>query len=521
MIIGDIVVWNARLYPDKVGIVDEHSRLTWKEVNRRVNCLANAMLGLGLRKGDRVALVCGNSHQFAEFLFAVAKAGLIGVCLNYRLMPGKLAYMIGDCGPSLIFVQDKFAPTIQQLGSGIDCVDKLIVIGEGGDYESLLDAYPADEPQVEVSEQDICLITYTTGTTGTPKGIELTHKNLVANCVVRLLVARIAEDDVYLTPFPLFAIGGLGHLLVACFAGVKIVVPVFSGQSFVELVEREKVTISYLNSVAYRIVRDYLEASERKYDLSSLCKLAIAGGQPHSPEQMKEILDYLHIPYSNANKTYSMSEVATVGTWLLSAEMAAGLREGATEKEWHRLNSVGKAIGNAQVKIVDESDQDVPLGQTGEILLKGDGVMRGYWNKPELTQETLRGGWYHTSDLGFLDEDGYLYFVGRKDFLIKSGGFFVAPEDVENVILQHPAVAEAAAIGIPDKKWGQLVKAVVRLQPGMTATEEDIREHCRKHLSGFQVPKSVDFMGELPREPIQGKIDRQELIKSYSKDSTA
>jgi len=519
LVIGDILTCNARLFPNKIGIVDEHNRLTWEEVNSRANRLANAMLGLGLMKGDRVALVCENCHQFVDFLFAVAKGGLIGVPLNYRLTPAKLAFTINDCKPKAIFAQDKFVPVINQITPEIGGMDNLIVIGEGGNYEPLLASYEPSEPQVEVTEQDVYLIEYTTGSTGTPKGIELTHKNWINNCIVRFLLTRLTEDDVYLIPAALFAAGNLGHFLGACFAGVTVVVPVFSAMNFVEMIEREKVTVSYLNPTTYRIVREYLEASECQYDLSSLDKLAIGGGQPCSAKQVKEILDYFHICCSNSSKGYGMAEVCSPATFLLPTDVAAGLRPDAAEKEWRRLNSVGKPLGNTQVRVVDENDMDVPPGQRGEILLKGDGVMKGYWNRPELTQKALRGGWYHTGDLGTLDDDGYLYFVGRKDFLIKSGGFFVAPEEVENCISQHPAVAEVAVIGIPDEKWGHRITAVISPKPGVPVTEEEIKDLCRKSLAGFQVPKSVIFMEELPRESAYGKISREKLVEACSKNS--
>jgi acyl-CoA synthetase (AMP-forming)/AMP-acid ligase II len=520
MVIGDIVTYNARLFPNKLGIVDEHNRLTWKEVNRRVNCLANALLGLGLTKGERAVLVCENSHQFAEFVFGVAKAGLIGVCLDYRHTPSKLAHIINDCQPRAIFVLAKFVPLINQIASEIERMPKLIVIGEGGDYESLLSSSRSDEPQIAVSEQDTFLIQYTTGTTGMPKGIELTHKNWINSCVVRFFLTRLAEDDIYMIPYALFAAGNLAHFLCACFAGITVVIPAFSGKNFVETIEREKVTRAYVNPTTYRIVRDYVEASERQYDLTSLRKLAMGGGQPTSAEQLKEILDYFHIPYSSSSKAYGQAEVCSPATFLLPSDVAAGLRPDATGEERRRLDSVGKPLGNTRVRVVDDNDEDVPPGQRGEILLKGDGVMKGYYNKPELNEKALRGGWYHTADMGILDEEGYLYFAGRKDFLIKSGGLFVSPEEVEKTILQHPAVAEAAVIGVPDEKWGQVVKAIVYLKSEMTATEDEIKEHCRKHLARFQVPKSVEFTEELPRESAYGKISREELLKIYGRGNS-
>ncbi|MBU2608032.1 MAG: AMP-binding protein, partial [Chloroflexi bacterium] len=311
MVIGDIVIANARLFPGKIGIVDEHDSLTWKEINDRTNRLANALLGRGLKKGDRIALISGNSHQFAEFLFAAAKTGLISVCLNTRFTADKMAYMIDDCQPRVFFAQDKYTALAKEIAPELAQQNNLIVMGEGGNYESLLASYPPDPPSGEVNEQDTLLIQYTTGSTGKPKGIELTHKNWINNCIVRFLVTRLAEDDVYMIPAALYAAGNLAHFLSACFAGVKVVIPVFSGQSFAEMIEREKVTRTYVNATIYRIIRDYLEASDRQYDLSSLRRLGIGGGQPCSGEQLKEILDYFHIPYSNSSKAYGMAEVCS------------------------------------------------------------------------------------------------------------------------------------------------------------------------------------------------------------------
>ena len=205
-------------------------------------------------------------------------------------------------------------------------------------------------------------------------------------------------------------------------------------------------------------------------------------------------------------------------TPLVPEDIAAGLRPDASAKERQRLESMGKPLLNGRVRIVDDDDCDVSVGQVGEIVLKGDQIMKGYWNNPELTNKALRGGWLHTSDLGRLDEDGYVYFEGRKDFVIKSGGLLVGPEEVEDVIMQHPAIAESAVVGIHDPKWGEVVTAVVCLKPGHKATEEEIKQHCRKHLASFQVPKTVIFTASLPRDVAYGKIDRRALIRIYSQE---
>lgn len=521
MLVGDIVTSNGRLFPNKMGIIDERVRLTWQQFNDRVNRLANAMLGLGLKKGDRVAIVAENRHEYPEFLFAIAKSGLISVCLNYRLTADQLAYILNDCLPRAIFVEDKFANVTEPLQAKAKSLEIFVGIGERHgchyDYETLLGQNPPTEPSVAIDEPDIFRLQYTTGTTGTRKGTMLTHKNEMTNCVTRLQSSPTTRDDVVLHTAPFFAMGTQARFFGTCFLGATSVIIAFSAKGFVETVEKEKVTYaSLLPATTFKLVTDFLETSDRKYDQSSLRKFQPEGGQHCSGADLKKMLDYFHIPYSDVCKPYGLTE-AMPGTYLVPEDVAIGLSPQATEKERIRLESVGKPLFNGQVRVVDENDNDVPRGEIGEIVLNGDQITKGYWNNPELTARVMRGGWFHTSDLGMLDEDGYLYFKGRKDFIIKSGGFLVGPEEVEEAILRHPAVAEVAVIGIPDEKWGQVVTAVTCLKPGHSATEEEIRDHCRQHLAAFQVPKSVIFTEKLPRDIAYGKIDRKGLIRAYSR----
>lgn len=515
MIVGDIVTNNTRLYPDKTGIVDRDVRFTWKQVDGRTNSLANALTGLGLQKGDRVAIISRNNHRYAEFLLSVARNGLIGVGLSYRFTPQQLSAVINDCRPRAILVQDKFSPVINEVKPQVDSVEHFIGMGEGHgcslDYDTLIAESPQDRVEGKTEEDDIYLITYTTGTTGAPKGAITTHRVWQSILLTRLLAYRLSADDVYLVHGPLYLAGGLQHFLTACLGGGTVVVDAFSAGSFVELIEREKVTVSYLLPVHYKLIRDYLEMSGRKHDLGSLKKLAFGAGQAAPAQQVRDILGFFGVSWSN--KLYAMTE--GIVSFLMPEDVAAGLSPKATEREWRRLDSVGKPMLNACIRVVDENDEDVPPGEAGEVLIKSDGWTVGYWNKPDLTRQAFRGGWYHTSDLGVLDEDGYLYLLGRKDDLIKSGGFFVAPREVEDAILKHPAIAEVAVLGIPDDTWGHVVKAVACLKKGQQATEQEIREYCRKYLASYQVPKTVDFVEKLPKDPVYGKVSLKELMKIY------
>lgn len=507
MVVGDVVVNNARNHPNKLGLVDEQGvRLTWKEVNSRVNRLANALLALGLRKGDRLAMISENCSQYAEFYFAAAKVGLIGVGVNYRLGAKELSSIINDCEPKAIIVQNKFAPVINSVSSNLNSVKNFIGLGEDHgytlDYESSLANYPLDEPPSEVREEDIFKIIYTTGSTGLPKGVPITHKHQVMTDLMGCIHCGYTADDVIEFGLPLHAAGGHWRFFPPCMMGATMIIIVFKGKTFVEMVEKERVTVCQVGTTRFRLIREYLDSSERKYDLSSLRNVAIPAGEETNAETVREILGFFKPSISS--RCYGMTEANSVPVAFRFDVARVGRRE---------LESIGKPLLNTQARIVDENGQDVARGGVGEIWLKGDLIAKGYWNKPDLTKERFREGWFNTNDLGVVDEDGYMYYRGRKGSMIKSGAFFVAPMQVEKVILQHPGVAEVAVVGVPDEKWGEAVTAFVALKKGDSASEEDIKAHCRKELAGYQVPKRVHFVDELPRSADVSKVLLHELKK--------
>jgi len=520
MLVGEIIKLHAFNYPNKVALVEEDgTRLTWKEFNTRVNRLAHALHGLGLAKGDRVAIISRNSHQLAEFLFAVAKAGLVSVALNYRLTPFQLLAILQDCTPRAMLIQKEFTDAADSIYPKVASIEHVIGIDRGHsyplDYESLLKQNLPEEPAIEVSENDLHTLLYTSGTSGEPKGVPQTHRRLMSGLWIEpFFRCRYHFDDIVLLGLPWSAAAGQFQIAAACLAAVTIVCHTFTAKSLAELVEREKVTVTYLGTTQYKIVRDYLDTCGRTYDLSSLRSIRV-GARPMPSDQLKDMLDYFKIPYHQTHRCLGSTENIPILPVMLSGEdIARGLRPEATEKERRRVDSLGRPY-LSMVRLIDEEGNDVPTGEMGEIIVKNEGVGSGYWNKPELTAEKFRDGWYYTGDLGSFDEDGYLYFHGRKDFLIKSGMLFVSPMEVENAILRHPAVAEVAVIGVPDEKWGEAVKALVTLKPGQQATEEEIRTHCREYLAGYQVPKSVDFLEDLPKDH-QGKIAVKQLIKLYT-----
>jgi acyl-CoA synthetase (AMP-forming)/AMP-acid ligase II len=279
------------------------------------------------------------------------------------------------------------------------------------------------------------------------------------------------------------------------------------------VVERERVTIAMMTKSRFMPLWDHMEATGETYDLSSLKKVMI-GAEHTTAEDLKQIMDFCGVSISG--KVYGITEAGASVTRLLPCDIAKGFHRDATEKDKRKLESAGKPLLGARIRLVDSEGRDVPQGDIGEVIVKGDQVSPGYWNDPALTQGKFRDGWYHTNDLGVFDEDGYLYLKGRKDFVIKTGGVLVPPVNVEDAIRRHPAVNEVVVIGVPSERWGQAVKAVVGVKKGHHLTEEEVKRHCREHLSGFQVPKSVQFVESLPRSAA-GRVETKKVLALYGK----
>ncbi|MBA7656889.1 Long-chain-fatty-acid--CoA ligase [subsurface metagenome] len=507
MLLGDIMRLNAMKFPDKTALVFKDIRLSYLELNRRVNRLANALLGIGVEPGDRVAVLADNCSQYVEVYFATSKGGMVVVPINNSLDAEGMTYIVSDSGANTIVFGENYVDTINSLRPGLKTVRNYIAIGEAPgaeNYDKLLSSYPDDEPEVAIDEDDTAWLLYTSGTTGPPKGVMLNHNSQVVDSANTLLTCfPINRSDIHLVILPLFHIGSLWHMRCHFYMGnTTVLMDARDPKLILEAIEREKVTT--LCFVPPMIVPIVNHPDIDKYDVSSM-RIMIYSGAP-LPEGLQRRLNQIFGDI--IIQVYALTEGGP-------AIVMPPLMEGPWQ-EVKRPGSCGKEVINVEVKLVNEEGKDCAPGEVGEILARGDNIMKGYWNMPEATAKTLEGGYLHTGDLATRDEEGYYYITGRKKDTITSAGKPVYSPEIENVMSLHPAISEVAVIGVPDKELGEAVKAVVVLRTGEKATEEEIIGWCQGRLDDYKVPRSVDIVDRLPKTP-SGKVLKNILRERYSK----
>jgi long-chain acyl-CoA synthetase len=513
MLVGDILRRQARINAKKIGVVDEEGQFTYAQLNERANRLANGLLGLGLKKGDRIAFMADNCRQYVEAYFGPAKAGLVLVPVNARFNANEVAYNLNHSESDVLIYQDRFEEIVLKARPGLTRVRHFIRIGEGKDgaraYAELLGSSEAEEPDVPLGQDDLAMIMYTSGATGEAKGVMMTHHGLVSAIDCQVHEVRIVREDINLLVMPMFHAGGYWPTLAHCFTGAKtIILSRFDEEKVLRTVERERIT--FLNLVPTTLRRILMRPDLKEYDLSSL-RVIMYAGAPIPLHQLKDAMAFFgpHRFYTGLGAT----EASTGGMLAFTtAEHALALGGSLAGK----LGSVGRDSTYVEVRIVNDRGNELPAGQVGEIIARADHVSPGYWKMPEETAAVFKDGWLCTGDLGYRDDDAYVFIVGRKKDIIISGGENISSLEVEETISQHPAVAEAAVIGVPDELWGEAVKAVVALKPnGEGVDEQDIIRFCRDRLSAFKCPKSVAFLTEIPKNAA-GKIAKGELRRRYA-----
>ncbi len=507
----------AQIFGRKEGVVCEELRFTYKDFNERCDRLSQALLRLALRKGERVAYLSFNCHRLLEAYYGVPQIGAILLPLNIRLSPEELAYILNDSTPRLLFFDPELISLAECLRQRINSIEHFIALrgtkpgwAHPNLYDELLQqAEPREIDYRGIDENSVAELFYTSGTTAHPKGVMLTHRNLYLHAFYTATALRASDGDVSIYTVPLFHVNSWGTPHIATLGGGRhVMIKKFDPATVLELVQRERVT--RLQMVPAMVIALINHPDFAKYDLSSVRELFM-GGAPTNTALIHQVEQ--KIPGCVAMGGYGLTETSPV---ISQALIKSHLDSDPADVRLRRKATAGYCFAGSEIRVVDASGKDVkPDGQqVGEVIVRGDVVAPGYWNDPEKTAASIRDDWFYTGDLATIDEEGYILIVDRAKDMILSGGENIASAEIERVLYGHPTVLECAVIAVPDDTWGEVAKAIVTLKPGRQATEAELLDHCRKHLAGFKVPKSVEFMDSLPKGGT-GKILKKVLREKY------
>ena len=500
--------------PERDCIVFEGKRWTYAQINERVNQLVNVLTKLGVEKGDRIGMLHVNCNQYIETYYASAKLGAIFVPLNFRAKADELAYMIGNAEVKVLFVGSRYLDIVNTILPQLPTVKEYISI-EGGsraNYEDLIRSASSDEMLCDIGDEDITILMYTSGTTGRPKGVPLRHNAFVVYVLENVDPASPDIKERNLLTVPLYHVAGIQAMLAAIYGGRTLVLMrQFEVKEWMATIQKEQATRAMIVPTMLKRVIDDPDFS--KYNLSSL-KVITYGAAPMPFEVISKAIQVM--PWARFINAFGQTETASTITTLGSEDHIIEGTEEERQKKLKRLtSSIGRPLPDVEVKIVDEEENSLPFLQVGEILVRGPRVMTGYWKDEQKTGQVMTSdGWLRTGDMGWMDEEGYIYLSGRADDMIIRGGENISPEEVEEVLYSHPKIEEAAVIGVPDPEWGQEPRAVVVLKKGEKVASEEIIEHCRSKLAGFKRPRSVVFIEALPRGAM-GKVLRKKLREQY------
>jgi acyl-CoA synthetase (AMP-forming)/AMP-acid ligase II len=506
----------SSIVPERTAMVCETKARTYMELQDRVNRLANALQGLGVTQGDKIAVMAMNSMEYVEIYYATAKLGCVFVPLNYRAKREELTYMCNNSAASILFVSERYFELAAGIRDDLETVKHLVGVDAAGEgkafYDDLLRENEPDEIFTDVQDNDPTIVIYTSGTTALPKGVVLTFLGMSVYVTNAVAPADPSDEnpDVLLVSVPFYHVAGATTMLLSVWGGRKMVVlPQFDPAAWLKAVQEHKVTHSFVVPTMLKRIMEHADFA--KTDLSSL-KLVAYGAAPMPYEVVMKAVEVMQCGLMNA---YGQTESTSVLTFLGPDEHKIPAEPGeARDKALARLRSVGKPMDDIVVAIMDPDGNVLPAGQEGEIVAQGPRVMTGYLNREEETSAAIKDGWLHTGDVGWMDDERYLYITGRTKDLIIRGGENIAPGEIEGILQQHPAVEDAAVIGVPDVEWGEEVKAVVVLKPGGKAAEEELSAFVKERLASFKVPKYYTFVDELPRNYL-GKVLKNDLRKQF------
>ncbi len=511
--LGEILRVHANNYPEKIAVKDWHGKIrTYPEIDSRTNRLANGLLSMGLRKGDRLAVMLFNCVEFVEVCYACAKIGVVVVTVNWRFVGKDIEYVVNNSDAKAIMVGEEFVDVINPIRSSLLNIkdQSFIVVGHGShegyiNYENLVENSSDSKPDVKVDSKDTWFQIYTSGTTGIPKGVVRSHESYISFFLINAVEFGFSQEDKGMIVMPLYHVNSTFYGLLFLYIGASLYVGRDKGFDPVELlhvIDEEKVTFISLIPTHYHLILNVPEDLRKKFDLSSM-RSFLCSSAPVRSKIKKGILKCF--PDVKLYEAYGSTEAGLVTI----------LRP---EDQLRKLGSMGReSLGTDVIRLLDENGNEVPVGEVAELYSRGPMMFDEYYKMPQKTKNSFRGDLFTARDMVKRDKEGYYYIVDRKDNMIITGGEHVYPSEVEEVISRHPKVFDVAVIGVPDEKWGEAVKAVVILKEEEKATEEEIIDWCKGKMAGYKKPKSVDFISasEMPRTTT-GKIVHRKLRERYA-----
>ena len=510
--LAQMVKVNAKKFSNTVALKDRERSFTYPEFNKRINKLSHSLLSLGLKKGDKFAVLLENSIEIVEAYLAAAKTGLVIVPVHFRFVGKEIINIMDNSDAKAFIVHDEFTPTVDSIKSDLKNVpsDRYIVVGEKvkgyKEYEEFIRNSSESEPEADVECKDTWIILYTSGTTGKPKGVVRSHESYTAFFLINAVDFGFNEHDICLNIMPLYHVNSTFYTFLFLYlGGTAYIHPArhFRAEEILEIIEKEKITYISLIPTHYNLILDVSEEAKKR-DVSSIRKL-LCSSAPVTKNMKKEIMKFF--PGVKLYEAYGSTEAGLVT--LLKPE-----------DQMRKLGSIGyEAVGTDFVKLLDKDGNEVGVGEVGELYSHGPMLFDEYYKMPEKTASSFRGKWFSAGDLAKHDEDGFFYIVDRKDNMIITGGEHVYPSEVQETISSHPGVFDVAVIGLPDEKWGERVTAVVVLKAKTKVDEKMIIDYCRDKMAGYKRPKQILFIRneEMPRTPT-GKILHRVLRERYNSE---
>jgi acyl-CoA synthetase (AMP-forming)/AMP-acid ligase II len=501
MIVRDYLEEQAKERPTKPAILFKEEKITFSDLNTLSNRLANRLLKVAVKKGDRVVLLFQNCPEFCVAYFAILKIGAIAVVLDVRLSPAEMEPIFQETEATAVITSFRQKVFIDRVRKKVPSLQHIIVTGAEGEdirnwhsYEEIIEKESSEKISIPLQEEDESLYLYTSGTTGRPKGVILTNNHLTCFPETVRPAMLISEKDTYGLVLPISHIAGpcILNLMVECGMSVSVI-DEMKPKKILDAIQNHRITYLPGTPSIFQLILNIPHWEQ--YDCSSLRVISMMGTVV--PEQlMKEFRE--RYPHLQTVQGYGATETSPLLTH-------THLKDAS-----RKMASVGKAAPRAELKVIGQDGKEVEVGQMGEIIARGPQIMKGYFKDPQATAKKIKDRWYYTGDLGRFDEDGYLYVLGRADDMIISGGLNVYPSEVETVLLNHPKVQEAAVVGIPDAKRGQVIRAIVVLKHGETATPQEILSFCKERLASFKMPRQLEFKDSLPKSRT-GKIAKRQL----------